>query len=70
MNSLVSVYYYLRITVLMYMRPAEADLGPVTFTPGLTTVLLITALGVLLIGIFPGFIYNLAVNSVKVFPAL
>jgi NADH-quinone oxidoreductase subunit N len=70
MNSLVSVYYYLRITVLMYMRPAEADLGPVTFTPALTAVVLVTALGVLFIGIFPGFFYNLAVNSVKVFPSL
>jgi NADH-quinone oxidoreductase subunit N len=70
MNSLVSVYYYLRITVLMYMKPAEADLGPVTLTPGLTAVLVVTAVGVLLIGIFPGFIYNLAVNSVKVFPTL
>jgi NADH-quinone oxidoreductase subunit N len=39
MNSLVSVFYYLRITVLMYMRPAEADLGPVTFSPGPTAVL-------------------------------
>ncbi len=70
LNSLVSVYYYLRITVLMYMRPAEADLGPVIFTPGLTTALLLTALGTLWIGIFPGFLYNLAVNSVKVFPGL
>ena len=43
MNSLVSMYYYLRITVLMYMKPAEADLGPVTFSPGVTTVLAATA---------------------------
>ncbi len=70
MNSLVSVYYYLRITVLMYMRPAEADLGPVAFTPGTTAVIVATALGVVLIGIFPGFFYDLAVNSVKVFPGL
>ncbi len=70
MNSLVSVYYYLRITVLMYMKPAEADLGAVTFAPAVTATLLITAAGVLLIGIFPGFIYNLALNSVKIFPGL
>ena len=36
MNSLVSVFYYLRITVLMYMKPAEADLGPVVFSPART----------------------------------
>ena len=70
MNSVVSVYYYLRITVLMYMKPAEADLGPVSFAPAVTATLLITAAGVLLIGVFPGFIYNLAMNSVKIFPGL
>jgi NADH-quinone oxidoreductase subunit N len=70
MNSLVSVYYYLRITVLMYMKPAEADLGPVSFSPAQTAVVAVTAAGVLLIGIFPGFLYNLAVNSVKIFPGL
>jgi NADH-quinone oxidoreductase subunit N len=70
MNSVISVYYYLRITVLMYMKPAEADLGPICFAPGLTATLLLTALGVMLIGVFPGFIYNLAVNSAKVFPGL
>jgi NADH-quinone oxidoreductase subunit N len=70
MNSLVSVFYYLRITVLMYMQPAEADLGPVAFAPAPTVVVAATALGVLWIGIFPGFLYNLAVNSVKIFPGL
>ncbi|MFZ5453693.1 MAG: NADH-quinone oxidoreductase subunit N [Thermodesulfobacteriota bacterium] len=70
MNSLVSVYYYLRITVLMYMKPAEADLGPITFAPALTATLFLTAAGVLLIGVFPGFLYNMAMNSVKIFPGL
>jgi NADH-quinone oxidoreductase subunit N len=70
MNSLVSVYYYLRITVLMYMRPAEADLGPIACTPAQNAVLLVTAAGVLLIGIFPGFLYDLGMNAVKIFPGL
>jgi NADH-quinone oxidoreductase subunit N len=70
MNSLVSVFYYLRITVLMYMKPAEADLGPVAFSPAQTAVVAVTAAGVLLIGIFPGGLYNLAMNAVKIFPGL
>ncbi len=70
MNSLVSVYYYLRITVLMYMKPAEAELGPVAFTPAQTAVVAVAAFGVLWFGIFPGFLYDLAVNSVKIFPGL
>jgi len=70
MNSLVSVYYYLRITVLMYMRPAEAELGPIPFTYGLTFAVALTAVATLAIGIFPGFFYDMAVNSVKIFPGL
>jgi NADH-quinone oxidoreductase subunit N len=70
LNSLISVYYYLRITVLMYMRPAEADLGPISFTPGLLAAVILTAVGTILIGVFPGFLYDLAVNSVKIFPNL
>ena len=70
MNSLVSVYYYLRITVLMYMKPAEADLGAINYAPGLSATLIITAIGVLFIGIFPGFFYDLAMASVKAFPGL
>ena len=70
MNSLVSVFYYLRITVLMYMKPAEADLGPVVFSPAQTAVVALTAAGVLAIGIFPGCLYNLAMNAVKIFPGL
>jgi len=70
MNSLVSVYYYLRITVLMYMRPAEAELGPIPFTYGLTVAVALTAFATLAIGIFPGFFYDMAVNSVKIFPGL
>lgn len=70
LNSLVSVYYYLRITVLMYMRPAEAELGPIPFTYGLTAAVAVTAFATLAIGIFPGFFYDMAVNSVKIFPGL
>jgi NADH-quinone oxidoreductase subunit N len=70
MNSLISMYYYLRITVLMYFYPAETDLGPVKFSPGLTAVLAATAVGVMLIGVFPGSLYDLAMNAVKIFPGL
>ena len=70
MNSLISMYYYLRITVLIYMKPAEAELGPVAFSPGVTAVLAATAVGVMLIGIFPGALYDLAMNAVKIFPGL
>jgi NADH-quinone oxidoreductase subunit N len=66
-NSLISVYYYLRIIVIMYMKPAEADLGPVETNAMVNATLVLSALAVLLLGIFPGTIYNLALSSVKIF---
>ena len=66
-NSLISVYYYLRITVIMYMKPAEADLGPMQTAPMVNATLVLSALAVLLLGIFPGTIFNLALSSVKIF---
>ena len=66
-NSLISVYYYLRITVIMYMKPGEADLGPIQTAPMVNATLVLSALAVLLLGIFPGTIFNLALSSVKIF---
>jgi NADH-quinone oxidoreductase subunit N len=66
-NSLISVYYYLRITVIMYMKPAEADLGPMESSPMVNATLILSALAVLVLGIFPGTIFNLALSSVKMF---
>ncbi|WP_449245120.1 NADH-quinone oxidoreductase subunit N [Desulfobacca acetoxidans] len=66
LNSLISVYYYLRIIVIMYMYPAEADLGPVPLNATMTTTLVFSAIAVLAIGIFPNSIYNLALSSVKI----
>ncbi len=64
-NSLISVYYYLRITVLMYMRPVEAEAGPIEMTSTMTATLVVSALGVILIGIFPNYVYDLAQSSAK-----
>jgi NADH-quinone oxidoreductase subunit N len=51
--SVISVYYYLRIPVLMYMRePGEEAQRPET-SSGEVVVLGVCALGVLFLGIFP-----------------
>jgi len=53
LNSCVSVYYYLRVVVAMYFRD---PLRPLTPTDAASTRvgLVVTALGVTLLGIFPG----------------
>ena len=52
LNSVVSIYYYLRIIVAMYFRDPMRPLAP---TDGVTmrAGLLLTAIAVVLLGIFP-----------------
>jgi NADH-quinone oxidoreductase subunit N len=52
--SVVSVYYYLRLPVLMYMRePSEEGAPPRDVSSGEALVLGICALAVVLLGFFP-----------------
>lgn len=56
-NSVVSVYYYLRVTVAMYMEePAAAgrdEEARLIFSPTLVLAILISIYGVLSLGLFP-----------------
>src|SRR5262249_37182948 len=52
LNSLVSVYYYLRVVVAMYFRDGARNFSP-TDGVSLRAGLLLTTLVVLLLGIFP-----------------
>ncbi|MFZ5572943.1 MAG: NADH-quinone oxidoreductase subunit N [Thermodesulfobacteriota bacterium] len=56
LNSVVSVYYYLRVTVAMYMQDpdtADAEIPATVFSPALVVAILISACGVLSLGIYP-----------------
>jgi NADH-quinone oxidoreductase subunit N len=52
LNSVVSVYYYLRIVVAMYFRDPMRPLAP-TDGPSMRAGLFLTAAAVVLLGIFP-----------------
>jgi len=56
-NSVVSVYYYLRVTVAMYMQApdtaAEKEIPVTVFSPALVIAIFISAYGVLSLGLFP-----------------
>ena len=53
MTSLVSVYYYLRLPVVMYMREPGANEIRSDLSSGEATVLALCAFAVLLLGFFP-----------------
>ena len=64
LNSVVGVYYYLRIVVVMYMRePGEATESLEAPSFGIRATLWIAALGTLLLGIVPSLLLNFATAS-------
>lgn len=56
-NSVISVYYYLRVTVAMYMKvpetTTESQFPAIVFSPALILAIIISAYGVLRLGLFP-----------------
>jgi NADH-quinone oxidoreductase subunit N len=67
-NSAVAAFYYLKIIVAMYMREPEEALNDLT-PPSLTTRVAIwaSAIGVLILGIFPSALLSYASTSASVF---
>ncbi|MDH5752992.1 MAG: NADH-quinone oxidoreductase subunit N [Deltaproteobacteria bacterium] len=67
LNSVVSIYYYLRISVVMYMQPATGD-SISTRPPGsvpLYVAIVGSLAGVLYLGIFPGGWLEMSLHSVS-----
>jgi NADH-quinone oxidoreductase subunit N len=63
-NSVISVYYYLRVTVFMYMKTPMREFNPLSISPYIVLVLVITLWGTIQFGIFPSGIINLAQKSI------
>jgi NADH-quinone oxidoreductase subunit N len=59
LTSLISAYYYLRIIVFMYFREGQADVVSTPTRVALTAVI-VCAVAVLVIGVFPSLIIELA----------
>jgi len=59
LNAAVAAYYYLRVIVTLYMRESETDELPLPVTPATAAVLLLSAAGVLYLGLAPGRLYDL-----------
>ena len=53
-NAGIAAYYYLQVIVTMYMREPETDEQPLPVSPGMATVLVLTVVGVLYLGLAPG----------------
>jgi NADH-quinone oxidoreductase subunit N len=64
LNSAVSVYYYLRVTVLMYFRNPEREIGGLQFPPGAVAALILAVIGTLYMGLFPSNLLSFAQKSI------
>ena len=64
LNSAVSVYYYLRVTVLMYFRESEREITGLQFSPASVLALILAVIGTLYLGIFPANVLSLAQKSI------
>jgi NADH-quinone oxidoreductase subunit N len=59
-NSLISLYYYLRPIVLMYMQEPKAEVPTLHLSPYLVVGLLLGVIGTLQLGLFPARLLSLA----------
>jgi NADH-quinone oxidoreductase subunit N len=53
-NSMISLYYYLGIVVVMFMQDPEGEKAPITPLPAVGIALAIAVFGTLNLGLFPG----------------
>ncbi len=63
-GTLISIYYYMRVVVMMFMREPEGAFE-LSFSPSLSVLLLLTAWGILHLGISPFWLMDLANRSMQ-----
>lgn len=60
LNAVVSVFYYLRVVLHMYMKEAEVDFSVFSFRLSDSAALTISVIGILILGLFPALFLGLA----------
>ncbi|MFQ5482912.1 MAG: NADH-quinone oxidoreductase subunit N [Nitrospinaceae bacterium] len=61
--SMIAVYFYLRIIVMMYFRDGEAPVS-LQMSRGMTAIVTVSSVAILLIGLFPSFLMRMALASI------
>jgi len=64
-NSVISLYYYLRVVVVMYFKEAEQEITMPKPAAAVVVGLVLAAVGVLQMGIFPSYFWDMARQSVQ-----
>ena len=69
LNSAISLYYYLRIVVFMYLKTDTAGSEP-TASPALAIALGVAVLATLVLGLYPRLLFELADASARTLGAV
>ena len=64
LNSAISLYYYIRIVVFMYLKKETIGSQPTT-SPALAVVLGVAVLGTLVLGVYPRLLFEVAELSAQ-----
>ena len=64
LNSAISLYYYIRVVVFMYLKKEIAGSEP-TSTPALTFTLAVAVVATLLLGVYPQWLFAMAEASAR-----
>ena len=64
LNSAVSLYYYLRVVVFMWMKDEAAGSEPV-MRPALTVALAVAVAATLVLGVYPRPLFEFAASSAR-----
>jgi len=70
LNTVVSFYYYVRFIRVMYLSDRIADDKPLTLSPTLQVALVVSVVGIIFIGIYPGPLIKLTHNLIEPFTSL
>jgi NADH-quinone oxidoreductase subunit N len=64
LNSAVSLYYYIRIVVFMYVKPPTAGSQP-AMSPSLSLALAVAVVATLVLGVYPRVLFDFAESSAR-----
>jgi len=70
LNGVVSVYYYLRLVVVMYMREGETNVSTAVVPWPLRAALAVSVVGIFYLGLFPNAFLSLANLAASPLPYL
>jgi NADH:ubiquinone oxidoreductase subunit 2 (subunit N) len=69
LTSVIAAFYYLNVVRYMFFEPAEEGAKPVALPQGLKYGLLLTGVGILVVGLYPDPFIRLATESIQMLAA-